>query len=77
MVHTINRVTKQIVAAVLVTGLLVGSILLIINEIGPKWKGYSAFGSIGVLLAIIVVAGMIRDIWKGDYGDYEGFKNPE
>lgn len=77
MVHTINRVTKQIVAAVLVTGLLVGSILLIINEVGPMWKGYSAFGSIGVLLAIIVVAGMIRDIWKGDYGDYEGFKNPE
>jgi len=77
MVHTINRVTKQLVAAVLVTGLLVGSILLIINEIGPKWGDYSAFGLVGVMLALIIVFGMIRDIWKGDYGDYKGFKDQE
>ena len=55
MVHTINRVTKQVVAAVLVTGLLVGSILLITNEIGPKWDGYSAFGVTGVFLSLIIV----------------------
>lgn len=73
VVHTINRVTKQIVAAVLVAGLLVGAVMLIINDIGPKWQGYSAFGVIGVFLALIVVAGMIRDIWKGDFDDWKGW----
>jgi ubiquinone biosynthesis protein len=71
VVHTINRVTKQIVAAVIVAGLLVGAVMLIINDIGPKWQGYSAFGVIGVFLALIVVAGMIRDIWKGDFDDWK------
>lgn len=74
MVHTINRVSKQIVAAVLVAALLVGSILLIINDIGPKWKGYSLFGEIGLILALIVVLGMIRDIWRGDHDDWKGWK---
>lgn len=73
VVHTINRVTKQIVAAVLVAGLLVGAVMLIINDIGPKWQGYSVFGVIGVFLALIVVAGMIRDIWKGDFDDWKGW----
>ena len=73
VVHTINRVTKQIVAAVLVAGLLVGAVMLIINDIGPNWQGYSAFGVIGVFLALIVVAGMIRDIWKGDFDDWKGW----
>jgi ubiquinone biosynthesis protein len=73
VVHTINRVTKQIVAAVIVAGLLVGAVMLIINDIGPKWQGYSAFGVIGVFLALIVVAGMIRDIWKGDFDDWKGW----
>jgi hypothetical protein len=50
---------------------------LIINEIGPKWGDYSAFGLVGVMLALIIVFGMIRDIWKGDYGDYKGFKDQE
>lgn len=73
VVHTINRVTKQIVAAVLVAGLLVGAVMLIINDVGPKWQGYSAFGVIGVILALIVAAGMIRDIWKGDFDDWKGW----
>lgn len=74
IVHTVNRVTKQIVSAVLVAGLLVGSILLIINHIGPMWRGYSAFGLIGVLLAMVTVLGMIRNIWKGDHDDWRGWQ---
>jgi len=77
MVHTINRVTKQVVAAVLVTGLLVGSILLITNEIGPKWDGYSAFGVTGVFLSLIIVLGMIRDIWRGDHDSWKGWEQKD
>lgn len=75
MVHTLNRITKQIVSSVLIAGLIVGSVMLIINEIGPKWKGYSVFGVIGIAIACVVVLGMIRDIWKGDHdATWEGWK---
>lgn len=74
VVHTVNRVTKQIVSAVLVAGFLVGSILLIINNVRPLWKGYSAFGVIGMIMALIIIFGMLRDIRKGDHDDWEGWK---
>lgn len=74
MVHTVNRVTKQIVSAVLITGFLIGSILLITNEIGPQWKGYSIFGLIGLGIALLIVAGMFRDMWKGDHDDWKGWE---
>ncbi len=77
MVHTINRVTKQVVAAVLVTGMMVGSVMLITNEIGPKWKGYSTFGLLGILVSLVIVAGMIRDIWKGDHDPWKGWNKEE
>lgn len=74
MVHTVNRITKQIVSAVLITGLLVGSVMMITNNVGPFWNGYSVFGVIGISLAVILVLGMLRDIWKGDHDDWKGWK---
>jgi len=67
MVHTVNRVTKQIVSAILAVGVLVGSVLLIIYEVGPLWKSYSAFGILGVILGLVIILGMLKNIWKGDY----------
>lgn len=72
-VHTVNRVTKQIVSAVLAIGFLIASILLITNEIGPKWRGYAVFGIIGISLTLLIVLGMLRDIWKGDHDDWKGW----
>lgn len=74
MVHTVNRITKQIVSAVLITGLLVGSVMMITNNVGPFWRGYSVFGVIGISLAVLLVLGMLRDIWKGDHDDWKGWK---
>lgn len=74
MVHTVNRVTKQIVSAVLIAGLFVGSVLLIIYDIGPKWQEYSIFGLIGMGIAMIIVLGMVRDIWKGDHDNWKGWE---
>lgn len=74
MVHTVNRVTKQIVSAVLVSGFLIAGILLIINDIGPKWGEYSAFGIVSVIVALVIVLGMLRDIWKGDHDEWKGWK---
>lgn len=75
MVHTINRITKQIVSAVLVAGFLIGGIMLITNKIEPIWKGYSLFGVIGICIALIISLGMIRDIWKGDHDDWKGWND--
>lgn len=74
MVHTMNRITKQIVSAVLVTGFLVSGILLIINEVGPQWKGYSIFGLLAVGISGVIILGMLRDIWKGDHDDWSGWQ---
>ena len=74
MVHTFNRITKQIVTALLVTGLLVGSVMLITNEIGPTWRGYSVVGEVGIAIAAILLVGMLRDIWKGDHDDWKGWE---
>lgn len=74
MVHTVNRITKQIVSALLITGLLVGSTMMITNEIGPKWRDYSAFGIVGIIIASLLTLGMLRDIWKGDHDDWKGWE---
>lgn len=74
MVHTVNRITKQIVSAVFVVGFLVGSVLFIINNIGPLWEGYSIFGMIGLGLSVLITFGMLRDMRKGDHDDWEGWK---
>lgn len=73
MVHTINRVTKQIVSAVLVAGLIVGSVMLIINHIGPEYHRYSIWGVVGLIMAGIIVIIMLRDIWKGDHDSWKGW----
>jgi ubiquinone biosynthesis protein len=74
MVHTMNRITKQIVSAVLVAGFMIGAVMLITNEIGPKWRGYSAFGIVGLIIAGIIILGMLRNIWKGDHDDWKGWQ---
>jgi ubiquinone biosynthesis protein len=70
MVHTIQRVTKQLVSTFLMIALIIGSSLLIINDIEPLWKGYSVLGLIGVMVAVILGIGMIRDLRKGDHDNY-------
>lgn len=75
MVHTINRVTKQLVSALLVAGLIVGSSLLIIHDIGPKWGDSSALGVIGLIMAGLLMISMIRDIMRGDHDNWKGWQD--
>ena len=70
MVHTIQRVTKQLVAAFIVAALIVGSTLFTLMKTSPLWKGLSVIGLIGFLLAFIIGAGMLRDILKKDYDNW-------
>ena len=69
MVHTLQRITKQLIAAFLMVALIIGAALFIVFEIGPLWKGISVLGMTSFTLAVILGFGMLRNIKKGDY-DY-------
>jgi len=77
MVHTIHRVTKQIVLALIIAGLSVGSSLLIIHEIGPFWKGVSSWGIVGFIFVGYLGLKILRDLKKGDHDDWKGWDDIE
>ena len=69
VVHTLQRIAKQLVSTFIAVSLVVGSSLFIINDVKPLWNGTSAYGIVGVVLAGIIIFGMLMNIKKGDY-DY-------
>jgi len=73
LVHTINRVTRQIVSAVILSGLVIGSSLLLVNKVHPLWGNSSAFGVVGLIVSGIILFGMMRDLRKGDHDDWSGW----
>jgi len=75
MVHTLNRITKQVSAAVVVAALIIGAAQFIIHEVHPLWKGISSFGWVCLGVAAFVALGVLRDIFKGDHDDWKGWKS--
>jgi ubiquinone biosynthesis protein len=73
LVHTLNRITKQVLTTLLIAALLVGATQFIINKIEPMWFGYSRYGVIGIILALFLGYGMWRDLRKGDHDDWKGW----
>jgi ubiquinone biosynthesis protein len=73
MVHTINRVTRQLVMSLLICSLIIGSTLLMINNVKPLWRQTSVYGLIGVIAAVYLVLRMRRDVRKGDHDDWSGW----
>jgi ubiquinone biosynthesis protein len=74
LVHTINRVTKQIISAIVVASLIVGGSLTLVYETTPLWNDTSAWSIIAFILAGIIAIGMLRDIRKGDHDPWQGWK---
>lgn len=74
MVHTFNRITKQLISAILIAALVIGSTLFIINKVPPFYKNLSVFGVIGLILATIIGFGMLRDLFRGDKDNWRGWK---
>lgn len=75
LVHTINRVTRQVISAVILSGLIIGSSLLLVNHVKPLWGDTSAFGIVGLITGGIVLIGMIKDLRKGDHDDWKGWED--
>ena len=74
IVHTVYRVTKQLVTAFIIAALIIGSSLFIVSDIGPLWNGFSVAGIVFIAIVIILSVGMIKDIRKG-YRDEWWYKN--
>lgn len=74
LVHTIQRVTKQLVTAMIMASLIIGGALFVIFDISPLWWGTSAEGIICFIIAGILAYGMLRDIRKGDHDDWKGWR---
>ncbi len=75
LVHTVHRVTKQIVTALIISALIIGSTLFIINKVEPLYHDKTSIaGIIGFILAGILAYGMLRNIRKGDHDDWKGWK---
>jgi ubiquinone biosynthesis protein len=75
LVHTLNRITKQLVSAIIIAALLMGSTLMITNKVHPLWGTTSAMGVIGLILAGLLVLGVLRDLRRGDHDNWAGWKD--
>lgn len=69
MVHTLQRITKQLITAFIMVALIIGASLFIIFEIQPNFKGISILGMTSFFIAVILGFRMLANINKGDY-DY-------
>jgi len=67
MVHTLQRITKQLITAFIMVALIIGASLFIVFKINPLWNGLSLLGITSFVLAVILGFGMFMNIKKGDY----------
>ena len=75
LVHTINRISKQVISAVIVAALIVGSSLMIIHNVTPLWGHTSTMGIIGLIIAGITAFNILRDLKKGDHDEWQGWSD--
>ena len=75
LVHTINRVTRQMISAIIIAALIIGSSLMIAFHIHPLWGKTSSPGALGLILAGILSIGMIRNMNRGDHDNWSGWKD--
>jgi ubiquinone biosynthesis protein len=75
MVHTINRVTKQVILTFTFIGLSVGCILCFIYDVPPHWGSLSFYGFVCLMIAIYLGLKIFRDLKKGDHDDWSGWNH--
>lgn len=70
MVHTIHRITKQLITAFIIVALIIGATLFIISGIKPLWGDISVIGILCLVITVILGYGMMKDIRKGDHDEW-------
>ncbi len=75
LVHTMNRITKQIISAVVMAALIMGSTQMIVHNIHPLWGQTSSWGVIGFIVTGLIALSVLRDLRKGDHDNWAGWKD--
>jgi len=68
-VHTLQRITKQLITAFIMVAFIISAALFIIYEVHPLWKSISIIGITSFSIAVILGIRITINIRKGDY-DY-------
>jgi ubiquinone biosynthesis protein len=53
-VYTLRKVTQQMIAAIMVSAIFLGSVILLILDVGQTWHGISIAGLIGLIISGMV-----------------------
>lgn len=53
-VHTLEKVSHQMMATILVSAMLLASIIFVFTDVGPKWNNFSLYAMIGFALSTLV-----------------------
>ena len=75
VIHTMNRITRQMIAAIILAGLLVGSAMFIIREVEPKWHEVPVYAIYGIIASVVLGWLLLKDIRKGDHDDWPGWNH--
>lgn len=74
LVHTVHRVTKQLISAILIAALIIGSSLLLVYKVPPLWGNSSGLGVFGLIIAGLLAIGLINNLRRGDHDDWSGWE---
>lgn len=74
IVHTINRVAKQVVTALILSSIIIGSSFFLVYKVPPLWGNTSSLGVIGFIIAAFLGIGLIKNFNKGDHDDWSGWE---
>ncbi|MES2837594.1 MAG: AarF/ABC1/UbiB kinase family protein [Bacteroidota bacterium] len=74
LVHTVHRVTKQLISAILIASLIIGSSLLLVYKVPPLWGNSSGLGVFGLIIAGLLAIGLINNLRRGDHDDWSGWE---
>ena len=75
LVHTFNRISRQIISAVIMASLIIGSSLMVVYHITPLWGNTSLYGILGFIVSGLIALSMMKDLSRGDHDDWAGWEN--
>jgi ubiquinone biosynthesis protein len=59
-----NRLVDRLVTAIIVGALLMGSSVMVLSDIPPKWRGVPLIGLAGFILAAVLSVLAFISVWK-------------
>lgn len=61
---TLNRLTDRLVSAIIIAALLVGSSIMVLSDIPPKWHDIPVMGLLGFMIAALLGVFTMISVWR-------------